>query len=222
MTDLVFNKDGQTITNSLLVAQKFGKRHTHVLDAIRKIISDSDEVSNQPTENSARQMFVESQYIDEKGEERPLFIMNRDGFSLLVMGFTGKNAMRFKLEFIGAFNEMERKLKAYEKPVTQIDLIIQSAQLIKEQDKRISSVEDKVRQIEAKTTTRPDYYTIVGYATIHDMSVNLKQASSLGRRASELCKIRGMQMDECPDPRFGKVKMYPTVILDEVFALPIN
>jgi hypothetical protein len=74
-----------------------------------------------------------------------------------------------------------------------------------------------VLQLEAKQQTRPDYFTIVGYGTLHHVSVNLKQASVLGRRASELCKQRGYQTDKIPDPRFGEVKMYPVSVLDEVF-----
>ena len=111
---------------------------------------------------------------------------------------------------------------AEQSPMSQIDLIIHSAQLLKDQEKRISNVETKVKEIEAKTQTRPEYFTIVGYGSLHGVSVNLKQASSLGRKASDICKRRGMETDTIPDPRFGTVKMYPITVLDEVFALPIN
>lgn len=40
-----------------------------------------------------------------------MYIMNRDGFSLLAMGFTGKKALEWKLKYINAFNEMERQLR---------------------------------------------------------------------------------------------------------------
>lgn len=151
-----------------------------------------------------------------------MFIMNRDGFSLLVMGFTGKNAMKFKLEFIGAFNEMERKLKAYEKPKSQIDIIIESALQLKEQEARIESVENKVKVLEAKTTTRPEYFTIVGYGTLNGIPVNLRVSQRLGQKATKICKEKGIPTDEIPDPKFGKVKMYPKEVLEEVFAMPIN
>ena len=103
-TELVFmGESGQAITNSLLVAKKFGKEHKHVLESIRKLMT---------AENSAvLQMFEESTYINEQNKEQPMFLMNRDGFTLLAMGFTGVKAMEFKIEYINAFNKMESKIK---------------------------------------------------------------------------------------------------------------
>lgn len=102
-TELVFNNNGKILTNSVLVAKKFGKEHKHVLDSIRKIMT---------AENSAvLQMFEQSSYLNEQNKLQPMFVMTRDGFTLLAMGFTGKQAMEFKLDYIGAFNKMEETLK---------------------------------------------------------------------------------------------------------------
>lgn len=91
----------QLVTTSLKVADKFGKRHADVLDSIRSILA---------TEKSAAKLFREDVYKN-RGKEYPMFYMNRDGFSLLVMGFTGADALRWKLEYIDAFNGMEKMLK---------------------------------------------------------------------------------------------------------------
>lgn len=120
------------------------------------------------------------------------------------------------------FIACEKKLKEVSKPLSQLEIIAQSAQILLEQDKRLSNVEEKVKEIEAKTQTRPNFFTIVGYGTLHGVSVNLKQASSLGRKASDLCKLRGITTDTIPDPRFGTVKMYPESVLNEVFSNPLN
>jgi hypothetical protein len=109
-----------------------------------------------------------------------------------------------------------------QKPLSQIDLIVQSALALKEQEQRISNVESEVRMLKANTNTHPNYFTIVGYATLNGISVNLRQASSLGRKAAILCRERGFQTDTTPDPRFGEVKMYPASVLDDVFELTIN
>ena len=103
-TELVFmGESGQAITNSLLVAKKFGKDHKHVLESIRKLMT---------AENSAvLQMFEESTYINEQNKTQPMYLMNRDGFTLLAMGFTGTKAMEFKIDYINAFNKMESKIK---------------------------------------------------------------------------------------------------------------
>ena len=103
-TELVFmGESGQAITNSLLVAKKFGKDHKHVLESIRKMMT---------AQNSAvLQMFEGSTYINEQNKEQPMFLMNRDGFTLLAMGFTGVKAMEFKIDYINSFNKMESKIK---------------------------------------------------------------------------------------------------------------
>lgn len=91
----------QPVTDSKTVAEYFGKKHKDVLKSIRDILA---------AENSATKFFRESSF-DNRGKAYPLFLMNRDGFSLLAMGFTGKKALKFKLRFIDAFNKMEAKLK---------------------------------------------------------------------------------------------------------------
>lgn len=70
-------------------------------------------------------MFEETTYInDQNGQEYPIFIMNRDGFTLLAMGFTGKKALKFKLDYIAAFNAMEKALKEQKKPLSQLEILV--------------------------------------------------------------------------------------------------
>lgn len=105
-SELVFNNNGTVITNSVLVAKKFGKEHRNVLSAIRAILEEG------MLKNEQTPMFEETTYVNEQnGQTYPMFIMNRDGFTLLAMGFTGKQAMQFKLEYIGQFNKMEATIK---------------------------------------------------------------------------------------------------------------
>jgi len=120
------------------------------------------------------------------------------------------------------FIECENRLKEQSKSLTPAEMFLQNAQLMVEHDKRIANVENELHVLKAKTATIPDYFTIVGYGTLHHVSVNLRQASILGRRASELCKKRNLSMDRIPDPRFGEVKMYPREVLEEVFEQPLN
>ncbi|MBQ8698343.1 MAG: Rha family transcriptional regulator [Schwartzia sp.] len=90
------------VVSSRQVAEDFGKRHTHVLDSIKELCS---------AENSAQSFFFESSYKDASGKSNREFLMNRDGFSLLVMGFTGEAALKWKLKYIEAFNSMENELR---------------------------------------------------------------------------------------------------------------
>lgn len=214
MKELVFQgENNQALTNSLLVAEKFGKKHYHVTDAIKNLLNSHEK---------SCQLFVSATYVDNSGKENPMYVMNRDGFTLLAMGFTGKKALQFKMDYISAFNAMESQLKEQQKPLSQIEILVQSANLLLEQEKRLGKVENKVLEIDARTKTRPDYFTIVGFATLKKIKCGLQLASSLGRKATALCKSKGYQTEEIPDPRFGNVKTYPLSVLEEVFDIPVN
>lgn len=109
MKDLIINNQeiklevegDQILTTSLQIADVFEKRHDNIIAQIRGLPQDEFNALN----------FKEVEYIDKKGEKRPVYKITRDGFSLLVMGFTGEKAYQWKVKFIKAFNLMEQKLK---------------------------------------------------------------------------------------------------------------
>ena len=102
MNELVFLQNDQALTTSLKVAEYFGKRHDRVLRAVENAISNKN--------GDVKNCFLKSSYKDEKGEYRPMYYLNRDGFTFVVMGFTGVKAAKFKWDYIQAFNKMEQKI----------------------------------------------------------------------------------------------------------------
>ena len=100
MEELVFLKKDEAMCTSLDVAQRFGKRHDKLLHEIERMYGDLDG------RNGGAKFFLKSTY-ENRGKTYPMYLMNRDGFSLLVMGFTGKKALEWKLQYIQAFNTME-------------------------------------------------------------------------------------------------------------------
>lgn len=124
MNELVIMHNKQAVTTSLRVAEVFGKDHKHVLETI----------SNLAAEKSAAKFFAEATY-DNRGKQYPMYYMNRDGFTLLAMGFTGKKALQFKIQYIQAFNSMEDTLKRLPAgkldPVAQADLAVTRANTAK-------------------------------------------------------------------------------------------
>ena len=99
---IVIINNGKATTTSLKVAEYFGKQHKNVIAVINKLREDldvSDRLNFQPVE-----------YCDSKGEYRAMYEIDRDGFTLLAMGFTGKTALAFKLSYIDAFNKAEKML----------------------------------------------------------------------------------------------------------------
>ena len=111
---------------------------------------------------------------------------------------------------------------ATQKPLSTLDLLELTIKSMRENQQELQEVKRDVLELKARTATPPDYFTIVGFGTLHHISVNLKQAGILGRRATALCKERNLSTDRTPDPRFGEVKMYPASVLEEVFNQPIN
>lgn len=105
--NLVEVKNNQVVTTSRQVAKNFRKQHKHVLASIQKLTSAqfSADVSK------IKEMFFESTEPDTYGRKQKIYYMNRDGFSLLVMGFTGQKAIEWKVKYIQAFNQMEQALK---------------------------------------------------------------------------------------------------------------
>ena len=85
-----------------MVAETFGKQHKHVLRDIENLTAQSWTVKN---------MFEKTTYKNERNREYPMYLINRDGFTLLAMGFTGKEALEFKVKYIEAFNKMEEQIK---------------------------------------------------------------------------------------------------------------
>lgn len=116
----ISNKEGQLVVTSRQIAEDFEKQHKDVLETIRNLTAENSAVKN---------IMIESSY-DSRGKQYPEYLLTRDGFSLLVMGFTGPKALSWKLKYIEAFNKMEESLKE-SKPQTIEDLIIMQAQSIK-------------------------------------------------------------------------------------------
>jgi Rha family phage regulatory protein len=152
----------QLVTSSLKVAEVFGKEHKHVLDAIRELMK---------AENSAvMKMFYEDIYkVDGNRKSYPLFYMNRDGFSLLVMGFTGKEALKWKLEYIQAFNEMEQELKRLYEERKQWE--IERAKGILTRHILTDTIKNVIPDSQHKRFVYPNYTKLI-YKTLFNMNMN--------------------------------------------------
>lgn len=105
MNELVKVFRNGAVVSSLQVAEHFRKRHDRVLRSIENIMAGL------PQNGETLKMFFKSTYTEKQNNQTyPMYYMNRDGFSLLVMGFTGKKALEWKLKYIQAFNQMEKLL----------------------------------------------------------------------------------------------------------------
>ena len=111
---------GKIVTSSQAVAYYFEKDHGKVLRSIRSLLSFQETSEGMTKNGHTPKWFYEYQYTNEQNHQTyPAFLMTRDGFTLLAMGFTGKKALEWKIRYIQAFNEMEKKLKEQENPTAQ-------------------------------------------------------------------------------------------------------
>lgn len=131
---------GTPVTDSLKVAQVFGKEHRNVLKSIRNLLGSAQNLAHQ-------KWFYESTYQDAQGKSQPTFVMNRDGFSLLAMGLTGAKAMQFKVGFIEQFNQMERIVQDVAQRPAIPQTLSEALRLAADQAERI---EQQQKQIEAE------------------------------------------------------------------------
>lgn len=149
MSDIVlFMQSGEPVASSRQIAENFEKNHNHVL---RDIDSLKKDVSN------FGQMFFETTAPDSYGREQRAYLMNRDGFTLLAMGFTGKAALEWKLKYIAAFNEMEKKL-AEQPKLTRSQLLatalIAAHEELEQKDKQIETMKPKALFADAVSASK--------------------------------------------------------------------
>lgn len=132
----VVQNEGQLVVSSKDVAGHFGKSHKNVLANVREIFA---------AENSATKFFYETTFFN-RGKEYPMYLMNRDGFTLLAMGFTGKEALEWKLKYIEAFNSMEKQLRELNRDSYMIDDPIERAKKWIEERKERDALAKQVEE----------------------------------------------------------------------------
>lgn len=137
----VVNNNGQLVVSSKQVAENFEKEHKTVLRSIQEILV---------AQNCAARFFYETTY-ENRGKQYPMYLMNRDGFSLLAMGFTGSKALEWKLKYIQAFNEMEKTIKEHRDSYMiedPIERALKWAEEQKEKQKALKALEEAKPKVE--------------------------------------------------------------------------
>lgn len=198
MTNLVIMKDRQAVTTSLNLAESFDKRHADVIRVIEEKISS--------TQNCVQyqNMFAEGEYKDKSGKSNKMYYMNRDGWTFIAVGFTGRKADSFKLKYIDAFNQMEEHIKeqldtSNLSPELQfMNSVVQSLAKQEQETKRIENKVDSITEIVALNSTdwRKDSRTLIskmakaqgGYEAYREVQADIYQ--ELDRRAGSSLKTR--------------------------------
>ena len=187
------NKDGVAVVSSRVVAYDFDKQHNHVL-------RDIDNIKATNTIQDWTLLFIESQYKASNGKMNKEYLLTRDGFSLLVMGFTGKEALQWKLQYIEAFNKMEEQIKQQNNPYAHLS---KEFQAIIMHDEKIMKLEQRVEQMEENAKLDPAEYSLVSKRVSsrvyevqkeRQMNLNKKQIGELFRALNrDILEITGVK-----------------------------
>lgn len=179
MNELVFpGKSGRDVTTSLKVAEKFGKRHDGVLRDIENLSCSAEfNLHN----------FVEISYRDAMNRDQKAYEMTKDGFSFLVMGYTGREAGKFKEDFIRAFNQRDALLK-------NDDFIISRAMGLLQN--RVNALTEKAKELERSNQEKEQIITDQAPKVLFADTVTASSNSILiGELAKLICQ-RGVEIGQ--------------------------
>lgn len=211
-TELFKNKT----MSSLEIAETTGKPHNDVLKAIRAMEPAWVKV------NGGNFSLVE--YRDSKGEMRPCYQLTK--LECIYIATKFNDEARAKLILRWESLETGKAEPMAKQSLTPSELILQLAQFNVENERKMKALESKQEQMQAeleeikqRTTTDLHCSTIVAYVSRNKINLDVSRYGAMGKRASSLCKKRGIEPTSVNDVRWGKVKVYPDEILDSVFGV---
>lgn len=204
------NDNGELVVTSRQVAGDFGKRHSDVIEKIEELIK---------TENSVMtKMFIESNYKAGTGKSYKEYLLTRDGFSLLVMGFTGSRALEWKLKYIEAFNRMEQTIKNQFPQMQNLDLAnqmmniaqgtYQMGQVVQGILQSIGTIQTYVQDsIQAKDSQIDKAMSLIGLRSKNVSSLIAKLKEELYKRNGEVVQANDIEYLKAKNKIFREFKV---------------
>lgn len=181
--ELVVMKNQQAVTTSLVVAEAFEKNHKDVMRAISNKFDSAQNCAQY------KKMFTPGFYQDTSGKKNKMYYMNRDGFTFIAMGFTGRKADEFKLKYIQAFNKMEEYIKQQEQlPTSPTEMLRLAIASNLETADKVEALNTRMDEFEQNVPIDPGEYNylskrisseVQNYVVSHHMILNQKQRSQL-------------------------------------------
>lgn len=177
---LVELQDGEATTTSLQIAKASGKKHKVVLEAIDGIILD---LNKELAENSATsEMFKEAYYIHEQNHQKyRMFIINRDGWTMLLGSFNGSKYTLFRYEYMKQFNGMQKQLEQVGLSDQQTNLITAEAHKMQAENERLKELRLAMNQADklerndlSERLLEKEVETLVGHQVKHAVPIDHK------------------------------------------------
>jgi Rha family phage regulatory protein len=192
----------QQTMSSLLIAEITGKRHDHVMRDCKKL-SETLEKEGEPK-------FGLSYYRSEQNKELPMYVLTKEQTYLLVTGYSAP----LRLKVIRRLEELENKQP---KPLSQIELIIQSAQQLLMIQQVQEKQAERIAILEAKQISETsEFYTIAGYCALRGLKKTTQECNILGRKATKMSKELDYTIGSQYSAAYGRVNTYHLDILTQI------
>lgn len=161
MNQLVFIESNRVVTDSLTVAEVFGKRHDHVLRDIEVQIEKLHEAGEH---EFSLLNFGESTYTNERGREYKRFLLTEEAFTLVAMSYTTPEAMKMKVRFIEEFKrmraELEKQKQPFKLPTTYKEALLQLVEQV-ERNEQLQLQNAQKDQIIKELQPKATYYDLI-------------------------------------------------------------
>lgn len=223
---LVENQNGILVTTSNRVAEELGVNHKDLLEKIDGYVSkfNSAELS--------AQFYIPSNYRSLNGRTVRNYLVTEKGIAQLIGGYSAAVPKAFDLN-VAYINEFERMKKALKKPMSIPEQLLMNAQWMVEAENRINNVENEVAETREnigvmqkeisriehneRRTITSNHLTVIAYANMKGINPSTYNSSAIGRKATKLCRDRGLLTGTVVDSKYGYINTYPVEVLDEIF-----
>lgn len=222
----VENVNGVLVTTSNRVAEELGVNHKDLLEKIDGYVSkfNSAELS--------AQFYIPSNYRSLNGRTVRNYLVTEKGIAQLIGGYNASVPNAFLLN-VAYINEFERMKKALKKPMSIPEQLLMNAQWMVEAENRMSDIENNVAQTNQsignmkkditriehneRRTLTSNHLTVIAYANMKGIKPNTYNSSVMGRKATKVCRTRGLLTGTVVDSKYGLINTYPLEVLDEIF-----
>ena len=226
----VENVNGVLVTTSNRVAEELGVNHKDLLEKIDSYVRkfNSAELS--------AQFYIPSNYRSLNGRTVKNYLITEKGIAQLIGGYNAAVPKAFDLNvaYINEFERMKNLIKNnMQKPMSIPEQLLLNAQWMVEAENRINNVENEVAETREnigvmqkeisriehneRRTITSNHLTVIAYANMKGINPGTYNSSSVGRKATKLCRDRGLLTGTVVDSRYGYINTYPLEVLDEIF-----